>query len=86
VLRALDYFRRAGVPPDDRMTEAIGLVMDPRLPDGRWPLHEPHPDPVHAPMETGVEHVFLRTRDRPFDYHGDVRRIGVARLSTRDAA
>jgi hypothetical protein len=55
VLRALDYFRRAGVAPDERMAEAIGLVTERRLPDGRWPLHEPHPDPVHAAMETEAE-------------------------------
>ena len=55
VLRALDYFRRAGVAPDERMAEAIGLVAERRLADGRWPIHEPHPDPVHAEMESGAE-------------------------------
>jgi hypothetical protein len=55
VLRALDYFRRAGVAPDERMGEAVGLVAERRLPDGRWPLHEPHPDLVHAAMESGAE-------------------------------
>ena len=55
VLRSLDYFRRAGVAPDERMAEAVGLVVERRLPDGRWPLHESHPDPVHAAMESGAE-------------------------------
>ena len=55
VLRALDYLRRAGVARDERMAEAVGLVAERRLPDGRWPLHEPHPDPVHFAMERGAE-------------------------------
>ncbi|MDR3416490.1 MAG: hypothetical protein P4L83_09920 [Nevskia sp.] len=38
VLRGLDYLRRAGVTPDDRLAEAIHLVMSKRDDDGRWPL------------------------------------------------
>src|SRR5262249_32954915 len=55
VLRALDYFRRAAVVPDERMAEAIGLVVERQRPDGRWPLHEPHPHPVHAALESGAD-------------------------------
>ena len=46
VLRALDHFRRVDVldaelgrdvaPPDGRLAEAVQLVRDKRLPDGRW--------------------------------------------------
>lgn len=50
VLRGLDYFR-AGVAPDERMAEAVEIVATLRHPDGRWPLHDPHPDPVHFVME-----------------------------------
>jgi hypothetical protein len=38
VLRGLEYLRRAGVVPDDRVGEAIGLVASKRDADGRWPL------------------------------------------------
>jgi hypothetical protein len=37
-LRALDYLRDAGVPPDDRMAEAIDIVESKRGADGRWAL------------------------------------------------
>ncbi|HEY6826525.1 MAG TPA: hypothetical protein VI259_06700 [Gemmatimonadaceae bacterium] len=36
VLRALDYLRGAGVRPDERMDEAMRIVLTRRLPDGRW--------------------------------------------------
>ncbi len=42
VLRALDYFRIAGVPPDTRMREAIGLIESRRQADGRWLLDNTH--------------------------------------------
>jgi hypothetical protein len=37
-LRGLDYLRRAGVAPDERVAEAIALVASKRDGDGRWPL------------------------------------------------
>lgn len=43
VLRGLDYLRRAGVVPDDRVAEAIDLVASKRGDDGRWPLETRHP-------------------------------------------
>src|SRR5262249_20914217 len=43
VLRGLDYLRRAGVPPDERVAEAIDLVASQRDHDGRWPLHTSSP-------------------------------------------
>jgi hypothetical protein len=54
VLRGLDYFRSADVAPDERVAEAVGLVAKRRHPNGRWPLHDPHPDPVHFDMEDGA--------------------------------
>jgi len=36
-LRALDHLRNAGVAPDERMAEAIGIVESKRDDDGRWP-------------------------------------------------
>jgi hypothetical protein len=38
VLRALDYLRAAGVPPDPRMRPALELVQQRRQADGRWLL------------------------------------------------
>lgn len=43
VLRGLDYLRSAGVEPDERVAEAVGLVAKRRHQNGRWPLHEPAP-------------------------------------------
>jgi hypothetical protein len=44
VLRGLDHLRLAGVPPDERLGEAIDLVTSKRDTDGRWPLENVHPD------------------------------------------
>ena len=38
VLRGLEYLRRAGVVPDDRVAEAIELVVSKRYSDGLWLL------------------------------------------------
>jgi hypothetical protein len=38
VLRALDYFRYAGIAPDPRMGEAIRVIESRRQPDGTWLL------------------------------------------------
>ena len=54
VLRGLDYLRSAGVEPDERVAEAVGLVAKRRHQNGRWPLDDPHPDPVHVDMEGGA--------------------------------
>jgi hypothetical protein len=43
VLRGLEYLRRAGLTPDERMVEAIELVESKRDKDGRWPLENQHP-------------------------------------------
>lgn len=61
VLRGLDHLRAAGVTPDDRMAEAIGVVEQKRDADGRWPLETPQPPrlhrlqgKVHFAMDEGV--------------------------------
>ena len=43
------------VEPDDRVAEAVRLVADRRLDDGRWPLHDAHHDPVAFDMERGSD-------------------------------
>jgi hypothetical protein len=53
VLRALDYLRAAGVVPDERLAEAIGLVTARRDAGGRWPLENPHPGRMHFDVDGG---------------------------------
>jgi len=54
VLRGLDYFRRAGVAPDERMTEAIELVASKREGDGRWLLEVRYPGEMPVEIDNGV--------------------------------
>lgn len=54
VLWGLDYLRRAGVEPDQRVAEAIDLVEKKRDGEGRWPLENPHAGTVHFDMEDGA--------------------------------
>jgi hypothetical protein len=49
-LRGLDYLRRAGVTPDERLDEAIDLVVSKRDDDGCWPLEIRYPGEM--PVET----------------------------------
>jgi hypothetical protein len=51
ILWGLDYLRRAGAAADERVGEAIELLQRKRDGDGRWPLENPHPGPVHFEME-----------------------------------
>jgi hypothetical protein len=52
VLRALEYFRSAGVK-DPRLEEAIELVRSKRQDDGTWLLEDTHPGDVHFELEDG---------------------------------
>jgi hypothetical protein len=54
ILWGLDYLRKAGFAPDERITEAVDLVAKKRDGHGRWPLENPHPGPVHFEMEGGA--------------------------------
>ena len=53
VLRGLDHLRDAGVTPDERMAEAVGVVQGSRDPDGRWPLQHVHEGESYFEMEEG---------------------------------
>jgi hypothetical protein len=53
VLRGLDYLRSTGAEPDERITEAVGVVERNRTDDGRWPLQNSHEGPVHFEMDEG---------------------------------
>jgi hypothetical protein len=50
VLRALDYFRAAGIVPDARMAEAVAIVEHKRQPDGRWLLDDTHNEALAFPF------------------------------------
>jgi hypothetical protein len=53
VLRALEYFRAVGDPPDPRMDEAIDLLRSKKQPDGTWLLENTHPGAVHFAFDPG---------------------------------
>lgn len=53
VLRALEYFREVGDPPDQRMDEAIQLLRSKQQPGGTWVLENTHPGKVHFMLEDG---------------------------------
>jgi hypothetical protein len=54
VLRGLEYLRRAGVAPDERVAEAIELVTSKRDDDGRWPLEVRYPGDMPVEIDEGV--------------------------------
>ena len=51
VLRCLDYFRAARIPWDNRMTDALEVVLSKQKADGRWLSEAAHPGKVHMLME-----------------------------------
>jgi hypothetical protein len=53
VLRGLEYLRRAGARPDERVAEAIELVVSKRDDDGRWTLEHQHPGTMAVEMDEG---------------------------------
>src|SRR5467141_2246444 len=53
VLRGLEYLRRAGVAPDERVAEAIDLVASKRDGDGRWPLEARHAGVMPVEIDQG---------------------------------
>jgi hypothetical protein len=53
VLRGLEYLRRAGVTPDERVAEAIDLVASKRASDGRWPLETQYPGKMLVETDAG---------------------------------
>jgi len=53
VLRGLEYLRRAGVAPDERVAEAIELVASKRDGDGRWPLETRYPGVMPVEIDDG---------------------------------
>lgn len=51
ILRALDYFREAGLKYDNRLEPALDVLKKKRNKDGTWNQTSPHPGQVHFVME-----------------------------------
>jgi hypothetical protein len=51
VLRGLEYLRRAGATPDERVADAIDLVISKRDDSGRWPLEIQYAGPMPVAMD-----------------------------------
>jgi len=50
-LRALDYFRSANAPTDERLAGAIDVLVAKQRRDGRWPLQQRYPGRTWFEME-----------------------------------
>jgi len=55
ILRALDYFRLAGVRYDPRMDDALSILNKKQKTNGCWPLQARHPGQTHFEMEKAGE-------------------------------
>jgi hypothetical protein len=55
ILRALDHFRAAGHPFDERMSDAVAELLSKRRSDGRWTVQAAHPGQVHFAMEAASQ-------------------------------
>lgn len=53
VLRGLEYLRKAGATPDERMAEAIEWVESKRNSEGRWLLECQHPGTMPVELNEG---------------------------------
>jgi hypothetical protein len=54
VLRALDYFRKSGGPPDARMKEAVHFIESRRQADGRWLLDRAYDEALAVPVGESI--------------------------------
>jgi hypothetical protein len=51
ILRALVYFERAGITYDERMDDALDVLISKGRKNGTWPVQAKHPGEVHFDME-----------------------------------
>ena len=52
ILRALDYFQFAGVQFDERMTDALEILIKKQRTDKKWTVQQKHAGATHFDMET----------------------------------
>jgi hypothetical protein len=50
-LRSLDYFQSINAPKDERMTDAIALLISKRSENGQWMMNKPWSGQVFFPIE-----------------------------------
>jgi len=55
VIRALDYYRECNAPIDERLKDAVDLLMKKRRSDGKWLLQNRYPGKTFFEMETPGE-------------------------------
>jgi hypothetical protein len=55
ILRSLDYFRVAGQTYDERMSDALNVLIKKQRSDSRWPLQAKHSGKTHFEMEAAGE-------------------------------
>ena len=53
ILRGLDHLRATGDQPDQRLQEALGLVVGKQDASGRWPMDIQHPNHLDFEMDEG---------------------------------
>lgn len=51
ILRCLDYFWQAGIAWDERIKDAVAIILKKRDQNGLWPLQARHPGQTHFEME-----------------------------------
>ncbi|HSE42157.1 MAG TPA: hypothetical protein VLH08_15440, partial [Acidobacteriota bacterium] len=51
VLRALDYFQSVNAPYDERLQDAIELLLSKQLEDGRWPIEYEYKGKMYFRLE-----------------------------------
>jgi hypothetical protein len=51
ILRALDHFQAVKAPHDPRLADAIGILVDKRRADGRWPLEHRYRGQTYFELE-----------------------------------
>lgn len=54
ILRALDYFRAADMPPDARMRDAVQMIESKRQDDGRWLAERAYEEALAFPFDESV--------------------------------
>ncbi|MCK5199935.1 MAG: hypothetical protein KAR21_16365 [Spirochaetales bacterium] len=56
ILRCMDYFSAAGQKYDNRMKEALAIILKKKMKNNHWPVQQKHSGIVHFTMEeTGKE-------------------------------
>jgi hypothetical protein len=55
ILRCLDYFQSVDAPSDERMQEAISIIIKKQRKNGRWGINQKHAGLIHFDIEQSGE-------------------------------